>query len=445
MRFTHRWLAVAALGATLASCATSTQLARRSEREERAGQLEAAWATARAAVDRKAGNPEARAAAVRTGQALLADREHQVLATAAGGDTLTAGDQVLALAKLRLELERYSVPIPPDAAFAAAEASIRRNAAAQNYDLGRQSQKADRPKEAYRRYVVARDLVPRFRDLDTRLPKVYERAITPVAILPFNETAGLDGLAQPIADRTYSEVAKRLDPDAFTFTRLVPQGTVYGRVSVSELGQIDRDRAIALGRALGARRVVWARLTNLRTDTDSEIWHESLWRSEDAKDDSGRAITRWEEHPFTAFARQRHVTVTCEFDVLDTDSEESLLHRSFERDMAARAVWTEFHPDGNASAYQLCPGDAGDDRIKQANERWHSMFGGWGVPQLLECTRQGRARGPSRDELRQAFASDPSHGQMFLADPPPAGDLAAVALDDVWKPVLSALAELDPR
>jgi hypothetical protein len=34
---------------------------------------------------------------------------------------------------------------------------------------------------------------------------------------------------------------------------------------------------------------------------------------------------------------------------------------------------------------------------------------------------------------------------VYLDDLPPAEDMAGLALDDVWKPVLESLALLDPR
>jgi hypothetical protein len=47
--------------------------------------------------------------------------------------------------------------------------------------------------------------------------------------------------------------------------------------------------------------------------------------------------------------------------------------------------------------------------------------------------------------MRSEFRRGGGDGCVYLDDLPPPEDLAALALDDLWQPVLESLARLDPQ
>jgi hypothetical protein len=358
-----------------------------------------------------------------------------------------AAERTLDLDRLRERLERDRAPVPHDSAFAADERRVREAAAARLYGRGRQHLEERRPKQAYLDFVDARALVPGFRDLDERIPRTWERAVTRVAVLPFNDEAGLPGAIQPLTESLAQRLARRLRPAEFTFTRLVPLSEVWARLPAAELGHLDRPRAISIARAVGAQRVVFGRVWNLRSDTDTDRWSESIWHPVTEKDTSGKAREAWIEVPFAAVSRVRAVHVEVEFEVLDADEEEFLERRSVPFDAVARTAYTRQEVDGDCDDYRLVPPSlerADRDRARRIEARWKGQFGPWTLPGLLEEARRTSGGLAYSAALRGLFWP-PRERPVFLDDLPPAEDLAALAIEGVWEPVLETLRALDSR
>jgi hypothetical protein len=441
-----RRLALLLVACLALSCASASQLARRSDRALRAGDPERAYTLALDAVGKEPAQPAAQAALAAASRALFDRRREAILARAAGGDTLEAANQVLQLDRLRARFTRDRVAVPSDGALVPVERRIREAGAAWYYDLALQSLDQDRPKEAYRRLLGARDLVPHFRDLDARIPRTWERALTRVALLPLNDEIGIPGLSRQLADEAWTGLSRAVTPDEFTFTRLVDQADVVARLPGSDVGRLGRDRAIAIGRAVGARVIVVGRMWNMRTETDTDRWHDALWRKVAEKDSSGRERTAWQEVPFEAVSRVRTVEVQVEFEVIDTDQEEALDERRASRSAVAHTVYTAERVAGDCDDYRLVsPGLAKSDakRAEQIESHWKSRFGPWSVPQFLEHARRERGAVRYAREMRPRFSAAGAPPRVFLDDLPPPEDLAAFALEGSWRPVAEMLRNLD--
>ena len=447
--FRHRARACAlALSALLAlSCASTNRLSRKSEQELAVGDLGDAYQHALRAVTKEPGHPRARAAFAAAATALVDDREARILAIAAA-DTLAAAERALELAVLRAEILRHGFTLPPDTASARKEGAILAAAAAYHYGAAEHALAARTPKVAWAEFRDARRFVPGYRDLDRRIDEALALGMARVAILPLSDQVGVPGLSRALTDRVYAEVSRHVRPDQFVFTRLIDPAQVYGRVTVAESDRLTRADAIRIGRRLGADQVVSGRVYGLRTSTNTTAVHQVIFRRVVERDTSGSRRERFVEHDFHAVERERIVTVQYEFEVVDTEDEASLSRFGDAVEGYARVVFTDFEPTGDCDDYVVVPpGLKRTDPARAADlqEGWRSHFGTWTLPALLRKARSDRNRSHYSAADRQAFFGDCRERPVWLGGLPGENDMAAIALDVIWQPVLGMLKELDAK
>jgi len=76
---------------------------------------------------------------------------------------------------------------------------------------------------------------------------------------------------------------------------------------------------------------------------------------------------------------------------------------------------------------------------------WKQRFGAWTLPKLLERARKEHRHTHYGAEDRKAFFADCHERPVWLAELPGEDELASIALDGVWQPVLGMLQELDAK
>src|SRR5262245_8582688 len=342
-------IALLALG-----CASANKLAKQSERDLAAGNLDAAYAHALKAVNKSAKNERARAAYTAAATRLADDRKARILAIAAV-DTLAAADRVLDFSELRGEILAHDVTLASDPDFEQAESAIRLGAAGFHYSAAEHALAQGLPKRAWMEFKVSSRYAPGYRDVDQRMEKVHAEATARVAILPFEDQVEVSGLSRMIADRTFHEVSRHVKPGEFEFTRLVDPGQVYANIFVSELDRMDRPAAIRIGRRLGADEVVTGRVYGMKSNTNTFEVHQSIYRRTSYRDTSGVTRERFVEQEFHAVERERSVTVRYDLEVVDTGSGNTLSTYSDKVDGYARVVFTEFQATGSCDEYRLYP------------------------------------------------------------------------------------------
>src|SRR5205085_5044790 len=143
---------------------------------------------------------------------------------------------------------------------------------------------------AYRELVAVRRYVPGYRDVDERIAIAWDRAVTRVAVLPFDDETGVQDLSRALEDHMVGELAPRIRSKMLEFTQLMPASTVYDALKVSQLGDLSRDEAIEIGRRIGARRVVYGHVHGLNTHSDRDRYHGTVWRKFTERDTSGKRI-----------------------------------------------------------------------------------------------------------------------------------------------------------
>lgn len=446
MRYGFRpaWLLGVAL---LLSCASADQLAKRSEGELAAGQAERAYQTAVVALKHKPGNPAAIAALEHSGAVLEADAKRRIRALAES-DTLIAARRALELAAFRREVARLGGALPQDPAFASDERAILEGAAAGMYSAADDAMHAGQPRTAWRRFVEARAFRPGFRDVEARVGEAYRLAEVRLAILPFEDETGLAGLGEAVRRHVVGEVERHLRPDQLTFTHVLSQGELDRSMTVSEQQHMTRERAIALGRRIGAARVVWGRLSGLHTDGNTDHYHETIFRRDEFRDSTGATAVRFAEIDFEAIRRERSVDVSVATEIIDVDDESAVTQQAQAFHAAARTVYTRYQPDGECGRYTLYPPEikAHDaPRAARLEREWHDTFGSCALPALLERSKSDHDRIAWRSEYRDLFYADTFQQPVFMDAMPTDADLAVIALSELWRPVLEQVKEQDQK
>lgn len=445
MRQICRRVLVLALALSALSCASSSELARRSETALRSHDYERAYREAKSSLAKNSTNGRARMA-LSSAAAHLIDQKEQRILNLAPRDTLEAAEACIELEELRAEAIRFGATLPVHAEFAATAGVLRQRAAAKLYREGLAHAKQDRPKQAYREFVTARRYVAGYRDLDTRIPKVWQQAVTRVAVLPFDDDTRMPGLSREIADEMHKELGSRVRSKDFEFTELIPAEKIYDQLSVSRLGALSREDAVALGRKLGADRVVWGRFSDLRTDSRTDRYQNSIWHKIVQRDTSGRNIEHYEEVPFDAVERWRQVELRYDLEVIDTDDERTVAERGKDLEATAHTVYTDYLYEGTSDAYLLVPPAMkvkDEARATRVQREWKNTFKSYTVPKLLDRAKRDHSRRRYRPEWRDEFVRGTNDYPVFLDDLPSPHEMVRIALDDSWKDVLAALAEVD--
>jgi hypothetical protein len=442
-----RWWSLSLIALLALSCASANKLSQRSERELAAGDLRGAYEHARAAVAKKPANPRARAAFSAAAERLVADHKTRVIAIAAA-DTVAAAQQVLELVDLRSEIARYGATLPVDMEFGRQETAIRLGAAHILYGRAERELAAKQPKVAWADFRGAAGFASGYRDVGRRIDEAHALALARVAILPMADQAGVPGISRALADRMYAEVAPHVQPDDFHFTQLVDPGQVYGRITVNELDALERGDAIRIGRRLGVDQVVTGRVYGLRAHTDTNNYRQTIFRKIVDRDTSGAKRERYVEQDFHAITREREVSLHYDVEVVGVGDEASLAAYSDGTAAYARVVFTDYQAQGNCSDYCLVPPglkQTDPDRAEKLQAEWKSTFGNWTLPALLERARKDRSHTRYGSGDRSAFFGDCRERAVWLGELPSENDLAAIALDGVWQPVLGMLKELDAK
>lgn len=428
-------------------CASAGKLAHQSEQELAAGNLAAAYQHALKAVSKKPNDARGRAAFTAAATRMVDDRKARILSIAEV-DTLAAAEQVLELSALRTEVVAHGFALSPDDAFDRSESAIRLGAAGIHYAAAEHALAQHAPKRAWMEFRDVQRYAPGYRDVVQRMEQVHSDATARVAILPLDDQANVPGLSRLLADRTYAEVSRHVTPGQFEFTRLVEQDQVYPHITVSELDHLDRDAALRIGRRMAADEVVAGRVYGLRSTTNTYDVHQLIYRRVVDRDTSGARRERFVEQDFHAVERERSVTVSYDLEVLDVDHESSLTSFTDKVEGYARVVFTDFQPTGDCREYRLfMPGlkDSDPQRASEIEREWKRHFGTWTVASLLEKSRSDHARSRYTSSDRSAFFGDCHERPVWLGGLPGDNDMASIALDVVWQPVLGMLRELDTK
>jgi tetratricopeptide (TPR) repeat protein len=430
---------------TLGSCASTSELVRRGDVALDSGNMESAYKWSSRALDHEPGDPRAQQIMTAAATAIIDQRKAQVIQLAEL-DTLAAARAVLELDDFHADVARYRVTLPVDPDFQAKQSAIRLAAARMYYDKGERSLAADYPRRALAELTEARRFAPSDGDVLSLFDRASQEAISPLAILPFNDDVSSPALAQQVSDGVFAQLQYQLGAKRFRFTRLIGQDQVNRQITVAQAGDLSREDAVSLGRALGAERVVYGRIHDLRSDTHTDTYRETIFRKVVGRGEDGKPVVHYDEQAFEAVSRRRQVAVRVDFEVIETAGGARLARDSEERAFEARTVFTHYAPVGSCDDYSLVPPDSHDDDHKrQIEKEWRADFGSWSLSGLLDRARRepGRTRYESRH--RSEFAAAGTSTPVWLDDVPPVEDMARIALDDAWMPMLAMLRELDGK
>ena len=435
--------AAPALLLVVLGCAGPSKLAEKSEEMLAGGQNGRAWELAIRALDKDPGNTRARAAAAAAGNAMARDWERRVHVLAQS-DSLAAAEQVLELNEFRVGAVRYAaITVSPE--WSGEEQALRQSAARLNYQRGLSDAASRRPKRAYLPFQDAQRFVPDYRDAARLADKAYDKAVTRVVVVPFATASGSVSMGRDVAAEWRDGLAQRLAPPDAHITRVLGSAEVEEQMSVSQLGRLTREDAIALARKAGAERVVWGSIGGIEAQTGLHLFTDVIAHRVVGKGPDGQEVTRWVEVPIEVLSRVRTVTTSVDYEVIATRGGTTLAHRRAPRTTSARVVWTTFTPEGDLGAYALVSElvrAAHPDRAKQVETRWKETCGdNTTLRQVLEARRGSQGSGRYDPEALARFVAGAAF--VFMQELPPAEDLAMAALSGGWQPLCDDLLKLD--
>lgn len=440
-----RGVSLLLLAVLAVSCGGPAQLARQSDRALQAGDFRKAYDLARRGVDKDPEHLAARAAMTAAAVQRVDDWKARVL-DLASVDTMAAARDAFELRDFRGELARYRIELPQDPGFFQRENRIVDGAAGIEYRKGEEGLAAQRPKEAYHHFRGAESFVASYRDVQERMRRARELAMTRVALLPFANDVGVPGLTRTLGDAIYRALAAHLTRDGFEFTELVSPDEVYATMTVKELEALPPDAMWRIAHGVEAGRIVAGRVHGLRASTNTFSFQYPIYRKITERDTSGKQISRWIETRFDAVARERVVTVQWDMEVLDARTHAELARRSQAVESVARVAWTDFRAEGSCDDYRLVPPDLDEnEQGRKVGARWKECFGAWTLPDMLEQARRDRRRSLYQSGYRNEFHSDSRRRPVLCGELPGEDDLAVIALEDIWRPVLATLKDLDQK
>jgi len=248
-----------------------------------------------------------------------------------------------------------------------------------------------------------------------------------------------------VAQAWQDELADEMAPPAAQFTKVLGGDTARRSMTVGELEDLTRNDAIRMGRRMGAQRVVWGTVTPVKSSTQFHLFRDSVCRRVVDRDKEGHEVTRWVDVPIEVVSRTRDVTAGVDYEVIETTSGTTLVHRHVDRANAARVVWTSYQPEGDPASYSLVSEEvrsSNPDRARDVEKRWASVCGSAvTLAQVLEERRRSGSQGTSARDAVGRFAAGAAF--VFLQDLPPAEDLALAALQRGSAPLRDDLLKLD--
>lgn len=426
----------------IAGCAGPSKLAERSESKLANGEAWAAWNLATRALDREPGNPRAREAAAAAAQEISKDWQRRIHALA-DVDSVAAAEQVLQFADFRVNAVTYAV-VPVPQGWPGEEQTLRRSAASLHYQLGQAALEAQRPKQACLHFDEAVRFVPNFRNAVALAQKAQQKALTRVAVMPFQANSNDLSFGRNVADAWRDALAAKVTPPNARFTRIVDSHALEQNMTVAQLGRLTREDAVRLGRRAGADRIVWGSIGPVESDTRLHLFTDVVARRIVEKNADGNPVTRWVDIPIEVIARERTVTTDLEVEVVRTATGTTLTRQHGPRIASARVVWTSFTPEGDLSAYALVSEvlrAANPKLAKDRETRWKSVCGESTTLQEVLQARRSASSGGYRPDVLPRFVAGAAF--VFLQELPPAQDLAYASLAAGWEPLRAELLRLD--
>ncbi len=440
--------ALSGLVLLLGACAGPAKLAQQSDEALAHGDLHKAYDRALRAIEKDPQNQPAREAYTAASARIATDFQNRVTAQAVT-DTLGAANLDLEFQAFRGEVSHHQTALPPAGEFEDAEHAILDGAARTHYARGRAAMAAHRPKAAVGEYVACQRFDAGYADVAARLDAALRVATARVALLPFGDDIGVPGLSQEVGAKVQDAIARRAGKE-FHFTQIVDGAELDKRMTVAQLRELRPEEALVLGHRVGADRIVVGRFRGMRSTNSEREVTLPLYRRLESTDDKGVTIVRWQETSMRVVTRERDVTVQYVFDVLDVASGTVLAHREEPAHTIVRTAWTDFRPDPNEDCgrYALLPPDvrkAEPERARTVDAQWRDHLGSWDVKGLLERARDERGRARYSTRYRGEFFGDTRQRPVWVGELPSENDMAGVALNEAWKPVLAVLKDLDAK
>ncbi len=430
----------------LASCASPTRLAQKSQEQLLEGKPAKAYETALKAARKDSENPEVREALQRAGDAVLgleADRFRALLPH----DTLAAADLAVGLGERRYQMATFGVTAAVDPELALLETGARQ-AASRHFE-----READvvlgegRPKDAYFLLAEAVRFDPANAATEERRRDAHVAATDRVLVLPFvNETRyGLSPDALDFGAR--SDLHRAVEKQELLFTSLLQPDLAWSAGSAQELRALSRESALRVGERAGATRVVWGRVHGDRLDTHTSIVEETVYRKTTVVDPEGSRVESWEAHSLVVTTHDRWASVLVECEVQDVADRQLVTRGEDERTVGVRTLVALSALRGSAREYVLYPPEweTSNPAACRAREKaWKERYGDLSISRLADyCQRTPGVAVLDPSHRHGDVVSSSRRYELYYGHMPSEETLLSHALSTSWRLVADLLEEAD--
>jgi len=259
-------------------------------------------------------------------------------------------------APIRFELTDYTQNL----------AEARTNAAEVHYQEGvalSQNGGIDAHKHAAKEFKAACNFCPGYKDADQLYEQERQAGVKRIAIIPFEDKTGKDGMYGAIADVIVDQIITELmgDPDAMEFMEIISRDQLEIVLQEQDLGQagiVDGQTAADLGKVLGVHEIVTGKITQIisqpeaTTSKTEKRQSKEVTGTEKYTDSDGKTKERdvyGQVHAkVTIYARTASASIAGSYKIIDAKTAKLKKSDSFKETADFQCTWAAFSGDERA-------------------------------------------------------------------------------------------------
>ena len=284
-------------------------------------------------------------------------------------------------ASIRFELTDYTQNL----------AEARTNAAEVHYQEGlvlSQNGGIDSHKQAAKEFKAACNFCPGYKDANNLYESERQAGIKRVAIIPFEDKTGKEGIYGALSDIIVDQIITELmgDPDSMEFMEIISRDQLEIVLQEQDLGQagiVDEQTAADLGKVLGVHEIVTGKITQIICSPEAttsrnekrnskEVTGKEKYTGSDGKTKE-RDVYGQVHAEVTIYARTASASIAGSYKIIDAKTAKLKKSDSFKETADFQCTWAAF---------------SGDERALTSNDRNLAMAAKEAAPVEEEMVNQ---------------------------------------------------------
>lgn len=253
------------------------------------------------------------------------------------------------------------------------------------YKEGMAAFNQERYRQAYEKMTQVNQRIPGYKDVVNIMARSLERGLFTLALLPFDNGSGVNGLDTRMNAYALEATTSINDP----FLRVVDRKNMDLILEEQKLGLsgvITEETAASVGQLLGAQALVTGTVISYSSQPGTlQRYNRDAYEQFRVKmlNPEGKEYfeTRYNKVTFTELTRENRVTVSVQYRVTSLSTGEILLSRIVDRQMSDVAHWAEY----NGSVDNLFPAKGNNVSLNRRDRQdLFALFNGRRQPKAVE-------------------------------------------------------------